>query len=200
MSIVGRIMPAHPGVVFAIVAVVIFRMAVPLAGGETAALLANISPLAAVIVCSAIHLPRRAALLVPFGALLLSTAAVNLVRGWPVANIHTLISVAGFAAVFALGWAVRGRRGALPTLAAVLAGSVLYYFISNTGSFFFDPGYAKTWAGWWQCLTVGLPQYPPTWTFLLRSVAGDLVFAGLFLLCCRRSRRLPLSRPLPQTA
>jgi Family of unknown function (DUF6580) len=174
----------HPGVILAIAAVVVFRMIGPLAGPVVANALANISPLAAVIVTGAIYLPRPAAFVVPFGALLLSTLAVNAVRGWPIVDPFTLGSVAGFLLLFAIGWRVRGTRRVPVVLAVSLSGTLIFYVFTNTISFFFEPAYAKTLSGWLQCLSVGLPQYPPTWFFLLKSLAGDLLFTALIILAC----------------
>jgi hypothetical protein len=90
-------------------------------------------------------------------------------------------------------------------LSASLAGSVLFYLITNAFSWLSDPGYAKNFAGLIQALTVGLPQYSatPTWMFFRNSVAGDLVFTGLFLLCMnlvRSSERVRAASVIPHTA
>ncbi|MEO6786006.1 MAG: DUF6580 family putative transport protein, partial [Chthoniobacteraceae bacterium] len=52
-----------------------------------------------------------------------------------------------------------------------------------------EPGYAKTAAGWLQSLTVGLPGYPPTWIFYRNTLAGDMLFAVLFLMCMHWTRK-----------
>lgn len=59
-------------------------------------------------------------------------------------------------------------------------GALVFYLISNTASWMQLPGYAKTFAGWIQALTVGLPGFPPTWMFLLKTLASGGLFAGLF--------------------
>ena len=43
-----------------------------------------------------------------------------------------------------------------------------------------QPSYAKTIAGWIQALTIGLPGFPPTWVFGLKSLLGTGLFTGLF--------------------
>ena len=66
-------------------------------------------------------------------------------------------------------------------LPASLAGSILFYVITNAFSWLSDPGYAKNFAGLIQALTVGLPQYSatPTWMFFRNSVVSDLDFYGI---------------------
>jgi hypothetical protein len=63
----------------------------------------------------------------------------------------------------------------------------LFYFASNTLAWAHDPDYAKSLAGWWQANTVGLPGYPPTWTFLRNALAGDMVFVVLLWLVLDRA-------------
>jgi len=176
----------HPAILLTIAAVVVFRLIGPLGGSELTILLANISPLAAVVVAGAIYLPRRAAFVVPFGALFVSTVAVNIVKGWPVLDPFTLGAVGAFALLFALGWSVRGTRRVPVVFGVSIAGTLIFYLLTNSMSFAFEPAYLKNLSGWVQALTVGLPLpgAPPTWAFLLRSLAGDVFFTTLMVLAC----------------
>jgi hypothetical protein len=54
--------------------------------------------------------------------------------------------------------------------------------VTNTQSWWTDLGYAKTAAGWWQALTVGHPEFPPTLLFFRHSLVSDLVFTAAFVL------------------
>lgn len=169
-----------------IAAVVVFRLIGPLAGGTVGTVLANVSPLAAVIVAGAIYLPRWAAWGVPCGALFISTVIVNLAKGWPVWNVYSLGAIACFTIIFALAWTGRGTRRVSHVFALSLTGTVLFYLLSNSLSWLFEPGYTKSLAGWWQAQTVGLPLpgAPPAWWFFLKSLAGDLLFTTLIVLAC----------------
>jgi len=62
-----------------------------------------------------------------------------------------------------------------------LLGAILFYLITNTASWFNDPGYAKTLAGWFQALTTGLPGYPSTWEFFRSTLLSGGLFTGLFV-------------------
>jgi hypothetical protein len=44
-----------------------------------------------------------------------------------------------------------------------------------------DAYYPGTAAGWWQALTLGHPEFPPTLWFFRNTLAGDLLFTGLFV-------------------
>ena len=58
---------------------------------------------------------------------------------------------------------------------AAIAAPLVYFFLSNTGTWAFHGGWARpiTFAGWMQALADGLP-------FLKWSLAGSLLFSGLF--------------------
>ena len=88
--------------------------------------------------------------------------------------------VASFAAGLGLGWWVSTRKSWLSLLNGSLLGAVLFYLITNSLSWWTDTFYAKTLAGWWQCMTVGHPEFAPTITFFYKTMFGDIMFTGLF--------------------
>jgi hypothetical protein len=45
-----------------------------------------------------------------------------------------------------------------------------------------DAYYAHTLAGWWQAMTIGHPEFPPTLLFFRNTLLSDLFFAGAFVL------------------
>jgi uncharacterized membrane protein YoaT (DUF817 family) len=87
-----------------------------------------------------------------------------------------------FAAALGLGAAISRRRNWVNLLGGALAVSVLFYLVTNTASWWGDLGYTHDWAGWWQAVTVGHPQYYPTLFFFRNSLVSDLLFTGCFAL------------------
>jgi hypothetical protein len=169
---------------FLIFAVVAFRLTTGLSGGFE---FANFSPVAAVVLCGAAFLPKRFAIAVPLVAMLITDVALNLHAGYPIFTAGMLLRYLAFGAILAIGFklrtpAARGTYG-WKLFAGAAAGTVIFYLISNTGAWLSLPGYAKTFGGWWQAQTVGLPGFPPTVLFLRNSLAGDLFFTGLFAAC-----------------
>jgi hypothetical protein len=81
-------------------------------------------------------------------------------------------------------------------LPASIVGSTIFYVITNAFSWLSDPGYAKNFAGLIQSLTVGLPQYSatPTWMFFRNSIVSDLLFTLLFVVCMNLGRSMDTSR------
>jgi hypothetical protein len=92
-----------------------------------------------------------------------------------------LVRTVCFVAALMLGWMVSQRKNWLNLLAGCLGGSLLFYFATNTSSFLGDAFYAKTLAGWWQAMTIGHPEFPPTLFFFRNTLLGDLFFTGAFV-------------------
>lgn len=161
--------------------------------------LPNFSPMAALCLCGAAFLPRRLALAVPLVALLGTDLVLNAHYGFPLFTLEFLGTIVAFAAVAALGWQLRKNPRASVIFPAVLGGSLFFYIATNTASWLYEPGYAKSAAGWLQALTTGLPGYSPTWIFYRNTLAGDLLFTALFLACMHWSRR-PAIAAVGQTA
>ena len=173
-----------------IVAAVVYRIVTGLAiiSGSTA--LSNFAPLAAIALCAAAYFPTKYKFAVPMIALLVSDAVLNASYGFSLFSPFVMSHYIGFALVCALGWLLRNRASAATVLPASIAASVLFYVVTNAVSWIFDPGYPKNFAGLIQALTVGLPAYSatPTWMFFRNSVLSDLLFTGLFILCMHWGR------------
>ena len=171
--------------------------------------LVNFSPLMALAFCGAVYFRNRWMWLVPFVALSASDLyldhyhAVQFGYGWDLGGV--LVRTACFAAALALGWMVACRKTWLTLLAGCLAGSLLFYVVTNTASFLGDAYYAKTLAGWWQALTIGHPDFPPTLLFFRNTLASDLGFAAVFALvmewsALREGQPSLLRRPAARSA
>jgi hypothetical protein len=133
---------------------------------------------------------RRLAFLAPLAALALSDLVLGFYPG--MAFVY-----ASFLVVAALGLWLRGRRAPGPILAASLAGSLLFFVLTNFGVWAEGLLYPRTLAGLAACYAAALP-------FLRQTLEGDLLytvllFGGFALL----ERRFPVLRPaaaLPQPA
>ncbi len=145
---------------------------------------ANVSPVMAIAFCGAVYFRERWMWAVPFIALCVSDLYINhfYVRefGYQLPTLGYVARFACFAAALALGAWVAKRKSWLWLLNGSLAGALLFYLITNTQSWWTDPFYAKSLAGWWQALTVGHPEFPPTIYFFRNTLFGDLMFTGFF--------------------
>lgn len=174
---------------------VVFRLVTAMTGADD---LQNFAPMVGIAFCTAMILPWRIALPVTFGALLVSDLALNayFAGQFPEVSFWSetfsgwmLVNYSIYAAVFALGFFLSSRpRSAALSLGGTIAGVLLFYVVSNTGSWLSSPQYAKTLAGWWQAQTIGTPGFPPSLVFLRNQLIGNTIFASLFFLIVMRPR------------
>lgn len=144
--------------------------------------LPNFAPLMAIAFCGALFLPGWLALIAPLGALIVSDVLLDLHYGASLFEPQVLIRYACFGIAVFTGFAARRFKNApLPILGVAAGNSLLFYVITNTVSWLTEPAYAASHASWLQALTVGVPGYPPTWTFLRNSLVSDLLFTSVFL-------------------
>lgn len=144
----------------------------------------NFAPLMALTFCGAVYFRDKRMWLVPFAALMVSdlyldyhyAATYGEVWTWPSVAVRALC----FALALPIGRFVADHKSWLNLLTGSLAGAVLFYLITNTDAWIRDPFYLKTAAGWWQAMTVGRPEFPPTLLFFRNTLVSDLLFTGIF--------------------
>jgi len=167
-----------------LIIVVAYRIVSGCVGSDNFSWLHNFAPVAAVALCGAVYLPRRAALALPLAMLFLSDVVLNVFHyHQPLLTMEMLPRYLALLLIAGLGVALRGKAQIGSLLATSVVGSLAFYVITNTGSWLHEPGYAKNIAGWIQALTTGLPGFPPTWSFYRNTLLGDLFFTLLFVGC-----------------
>ena len=142
----------------------------------------NFSAAYALAFCAGVYLPRRMAWWLPLSVLLVTDVALHLFyyHTNPV-SVAMLVNYLGFAVLIGLGQLFHARSSWLALLGAGLLGAILFYLITNTAAWLQNPQYAKTFLGWVQALTTGLPGYPPTWTFFRSTLLSSGLFTSLFV-------------------
>lgn len=148
--------------------------------------LSNFAPLMALTFCGAVYFRDKRLWAVPFVALVLSDLYLDYYYAttfhehwnWP----SVLVRAVCFAAAIPIGRFIAQRKSWLTLLGGTLGGSLLFYLATNTDAWLRDPYYAKTFAGWFQALTLGRPEFPSTLFFFRNTLASDLLFTGLFAL------------------
>ena len=154
----------------------------------------NFSAAYALVFCAGVYLPRRLAWWLPLTTMLVTDVLLNvhyhlLYETNPNAyaapmeffNPYLLANYLSYVLLTWLGTRFKPTARWLKVVAGGVLGALVFYLISNTASWLQLPGYAKTFAGWIQALTVGLPGFPPTWTFLLKTLLSGGLFTGLFV-------------------
>jgi len=178
-----------------IFSVVAYRVTSGLLIHSGASWLSNFVPLAAIALCSAAYFPKKYKFAVPLVTLFISDAVLNFRYGAPLLDPQILCRYLALALVGWIGLLLQYRASVKTLLPASIVGSTIFYVITNAFSWLSDPGYAKNLAGLIQALTVGLPQYSatPSWMFFRNSLLSDLVFTLLFIVCMSLGRSTELS-------
>ena len=156
--------------------------------------LPGFSPMPAMFYCVAACMGTRW-LWLPLTAWLLSYALTNLTQGYGwnfQVTIALGIVLGGLAVAVGIGCALRGKNW-MALVGGSVGAAVLFYVVTNTGSWLMLPDYPKTWAGLVQAQTVGLPGLPPAWAFLKGLVSATALFTGLFLLGQRKWGAFPVA-------
>jgi hypothetical protein len=179
-----------------IFAVVAYRVTTGLLIYSGTSWLSNFAPLAAIALCSAAYLPKKYKFSVPLITLFISDAIINFRYGAPLLDPQILLRYFALAVVGGLGVLFQNRASLKTLLPASIAGSMIFYTITNAFSWLSDPGYAKNLGGLIQALTVGLPQYSatPSWMFFRNSLISDLLFTLLFVISMNFGRSAERSR------
>ncbi|MCB0580286.1 MAG: hypothetical protein KDD10_13370 [Phaeodactylibacter sp.] len=158
----------------------------------------NFTPIGAMGLFGAAYFSRKyLAFLVPFLAMWASDLLLNnllYARMYPefygdsFVWFGSLWVYASFAAIVGLGFVLLRKVKVTSLLAASLLASVLFFLVTNFGSWLADPKYPKTAAGLMAAYGAGIPFF---WNTLL----GDLFYAGvLFGAYDWMQRRIPALR------
>jgi hypothetical protein len=146
----------------------------------------NFTPIGAMALFSGAYFGRRGlAFVAPLAAMLLSDAVIGFYSGMQYTYGAVVL-------VVLVGWAARSRFGVASVAAGTVATSVLFFVVSNFGTWLSSGMYAHSFAGLAACFTAAIP-------FFQNTVAGDicyatLLFGGFALL----ERALPVIRRAPE--
>lgn len=148
----------------------------------------NFSPITAIALFGGAYFANRSwALLVPLIGLFASDLVLASVNGGLYAS---WFSGAGIWIVYGcimlttvLGFGMRGKVSGGSVLGYSLAGSVLFFVITNFSAFAFDPMYPKTAAGLAAAYAAGIPFFK--WSVLGTLFYSAVLFGGFALLRSR---------------
>ena len=161
----------------------------------------NFSAAHALLFCAAFWLPGWMGWVLPLATIIVTDVLLNLFHySMPVMVPELVVNWMILALFVVLAKWLAKRRSYGRVFLGTLIGALLFYLVSNTVSWLVNPVYAKTIAGWVQALTVGLPGFPPTWVFGLKSLLGTGLFTGLFAGAMKWSEALDAEpEPEPET-
>lgn len=152
----------------------------------------NFSAAYALMFCAGVFFSGRLAWWLPLATMLATDLGLNVYYsaslGLPVWETPKLVELAfnylAYAALIWLGRRFKPHASFLALLGGGVLGAILFYLITNTASWLFNPfhnpEYTKTLLGWITALTKGTGGYPETWQFFRNTLLSGGLFTGLF--------------------
>ena len=145
--------------------------------------------------CAGVFFPRRLAWWLPLVTLLITDLGLNLYYYFrfkinPL-EVSQCFNYVAYAAIIWIGRRFRPQSAFSRLLGGGLLGAILFYLITNTAAWFFNPfhnpEYTKTLSGLIIALTRGTAGYPETWEFFRNTLLSGGLFTGLFVGAMRLS-------------
>jgi len=126
----------------------------------------NATPVMAIALFGGTLLTKRWAIALPLTIIAISDVLI----GW-----HNTVAFTwgAFLLTGTLAWWIRRRPSAWRIFTGALAGSVIFFLVTNFGVWAVGELYPRTAAGFWQCYLAAIP-------FFRNTVIGNLVYTGAF--------------------
>jgi hypothetical protein len=143
----------------------------------------NFSAFYALAFCAGAFFPRNIKWWLPMGTLMLTDLVLDLFY-YHSFSVMQMVNWAAFVGLLLFGTRFSARTSFLRLLGGGIIGAVLFYLVTNTAAWLFNPfnnpEYTKDLAGWFIALTQGTHGYPPTLEFFWRTLLSGGLFTGLF--------------------
>ncbi len=143
----------------------------------------NFSVFYALAFCAGAFFPRNVKWWLPLGTLMVTDLGLDLFY-YHSFNAMQLINWAAFVGLVLFGTRFNARTSFLRLLTGGIVGAILFYLVTNTAAWLFNPfnnpEYTKDLAGWLIALTNGTHGYPPTIEFFRNTLLSGGLFTGLF--------------------
>jgi hypothetical protein len=158
----------------------------------------NFSAAYALVFCAGIFFRNRLGWWVPLIIMVLTDIVLNFFyyrpRGWDGFQIYQLMNYAAYAAIFLLGRRFKQNASFLSMVCGGLVSAVLFYVITNTAAWFFNPfgngEYKHDWKSWLLAMTLGTGNWPDTWMFFRNTLLSSGLFTALFAAAMKASQYL----------
>ena len=144
---------------------------------------ANFSAFYGLAFCAGAFFPRGVKWWLPLGTLVVTDVVLDVFYYHSVSAMQ-LVNYLAYALIILFGTRFSHRSRFLGLLGGGIMGAVLFYLVTNTAAWLFNPfgnpEYTKDLAGWLIALTKGTGGYPTTLQFFINTLLSGGLFTGLF--------------------
>lgn len=130
---------------------------------------ANVAPIGAIALFSALYLPRRIALIMPLGIMFISDLFIGFYTWQILLSVYVSFFLMGL-----IGFWVRKHKAFFTVVGGTVLGSVAFFLITNAAVWAFSGMYSHTFSGLTQSYLMGLP-------FLRNTILGDMSYVALLV-------------------
>jgi hypothetical protein len=166
----------------------------------------NFSVVYAFVFCAGVYFSKRLSWWLPLVVLLVTDIGLNFYWQhqdsrndvWSAANLANLsFNYIAYIVIVLLGRCFKPKSSFVSLLSGGILGAILFYLITNTASWFFNPyqnpEYTKNLAGWILALTKGIGGWPSQYVVQRRTVHGAVRGCGeidfIRRIACGQNRR-----------
>jgi hypothetical protein len=152
----------------------------------------NFSAVYALVFCAGVYFSGRTGWWLPLSVILVTDIGLNVyywLHGWNVWDVkvlrYQLFNYVAYAGMIWLGKRFKPQSSFLGLLGGGILGALLFYFITNTASWLFNPfhnpEYTRNVASLLTALIKGTNGWPETWEFFRNTLLSGGLFTGLFV-------------------
>ena len=167
----------------------------------------NFSAAYAFVFCAGVFFRGAIGWWLPLSVMLATDLGLNFyyqskgITVWDAPDLANLFfNYVAYAILILLGRGFQKQKSFIGLLGGGLLGAILFYFITNTASWLFNPfhnpEYTRSLAGWIIALTKGTGGYPSTWEFFRNTLLSGGIFTALFA----AAQKLTAESPAEKTA
>jgi hypothetical protein len=142
--------------------------------------------------CAGVYFSRSMAWWLPLGTFVATDVALNFYyqfKGWPVWKWsvieYQLINYVVYVGIIWLGRRFKPESKFLTLLGGGILGALLFYLITNTASWLFNPfhnpDYTRSFSSWLLAVVNGTNGWPQAWEFFRNTLMSAGLFTGLFV-------------------
>jgi len=152
---------------------------------------ANFSVAYAFVFCAGVYLRGPLGWWLPLATILATDLGLDIYYAhqgfqvWDAADLESMLfNYTAYALLILLGRGYKPKSSLLGLLGGGILGAFLFYFLTNTAAWFFNPyhspEYVRNLTGWLIALTKGVGGYPTTLSFFLKTLISGGLFTALF--------------------